>query len=36
MTVPSTSSPLQIALDELDLGRSSTTPSTIQAGLLAV
>lgn len=31
MTVPSTSSPLQIALDELDLARSSTSPSTIQA-----
>ena len=31
MTAPTPSSPLQIALDELDLGRSSTTPSTIQA-----
>src|SRR6185503_3602048 len=31
MTAPTPSSPLQIALDELDLGRSSTSPSTIQA-----
>ncbi len=31
MTDPNTSSPLQIALDDLDLGRASTSPSTIQA-----